>query len=383
MENLTIGFDAKRAMRNSTGLGNYSRLVIDVLSRAYPSNSYRLYSPGAKAIDRVLPLLSCPGVRLVTPRTLLGRMCPALWRVYGGLTDQLRHDRVSLFHGLSNELPLDIGRARIPSVVTIHDLIFLRFPDGYKPVDRAIYDYKFRNAARNATRVIAISERTRLDLIELYGIPEQKIDVVYQGCHSQFLNPVSPELMHQVARQYSLPQRFVVMVGTVEPRKNQMLAVRALPLLPADVKLVIVGRGRQPYSSSLDRLVSSLHLSSRVIRIPSIPFEHLPAVYSLASVAAYPSFYEGFGIPVIEALGCGVPVVAATGSCLEEAGGPGAVYVDPRSVEQFAFQVNRLLDDSDARAAMVRDGRTHIRRFDASGFARSIMQVYRRAIGSF
>ena len=182
MEKLKIGFDAKRAVRNFTGLGNYSRLVIDVLSREYPANDYRLYTPSVRQNDRLKTLIGRKNVTLVTPDTATGRALPALWRVYGGLTSQIARDGIGLFHGLSNELPLDIARAGIPTVVTVHDLIFRRLPECYKPVDRAIYDYKFRHACENATRVIAISERTRDDIVELYGIKPGKIDIVYQGC---------------------------------------------------------------------------------------------------------------------------------------------------------------------------------------------------------
>lgn len=378
---MIIGFEAKRAVANNTGLGNYSRLVVDVLSELYPDNDYRLYAPNVSNTTRMENLLHRGNLQLIAPDTALWRHASALWRVERGLTNQLRRDKVQLFHGLSNELPLDIARIKIPSVVTIHDLIFRRCPEGYKALDRAIYDYKFRHAAINASRVIAISERTKSDLMELYHIPESKISVVYQGCNPVFMEPVEHARKMEVKQLLNLPDRFIAMVGTIEPRKNQMLAVQAMPMLPKDVSLVIIGRGRMGYDDEVRREIHRLHLESRVKMLPFVEGEYLPAVYSLAEIAAYPSRYEGFGIPVIEAINSGTPVVAATGSCLEEAGGPGALYVSPDSPEQFAEATASILNSSSLRSSMVEAGKDWTQKFSRANFAAGIMQAYNMALG--
>lgn len=376
MEHLNIGFDAKRAVANNTGLGNYSRLVVDVLSDLYPLNNYMLYAPKINNTARVATLLNRPNVRLMGPDKSLWRHASALWRVQSGITNQLVRDGVQLFHGLSNELPLDIVRSGIPSVVTIHDLIFRRCPDGYKAIDRQIYDYKFRHAAVNASRIIAISECTKRDLMDLYHIPESRITVVYQGCNPVFSEPVTAEQQADVRQRLSLPDSFIVMVGTVEPRKNQLLAIQAMPSLPQETSLVIIGRGRMGYDDTLRHEIRRLHLESRVRMLPFVESHYLPAVYSLATAAAYPSRYEGFGIPVIEAINSGTPVIAATGSCLEEAGGPGALYVSPDSPEEFASAASRLLFDSNLRHSMVAAGREWTQKFSRTNFASGIMAVY-------
>ncbi len=383
MNPLAIAFDAKRAVANNTGLGNYSRLVVDVMSQYFPENSYTLYAPRISDTSRIEFLAKRGNTHLVGPDSALWRHASALWRVRGGVTRQIMNDGIRLFHGLSNELPLDIARARIPSVVTIHDLIFKRLPLGYKPIDRRIYDYKFRHAAIAATRVIAISKRTGHDLTELYGIPPQKIDIVYQGCNPVFTRPVDSDFRDNVCKQLQLPPVFIAVVGTVEPRKNQLLAVKALPLLPEDVNLVIIGRGRMGYDREIAREVSRLRLTRRVKMISYVESRYLPAVYSLAAIAAYPSRYEGFGIPVIEAINCGTPVIAATGSCLEEAGGPGAVYVDPDSPEEFAAEAIKILDSAETRAEMAENGRKYVSRFNRRAFADGIMASYLKAIEHF
>lgn len=377
---LKVGMDGKRAMFNFTGLGNYSRYAIGAMSSTFPGDEFMLY---VHRQPREIPFQVNPNVEIALPDSVYGKKLGSLWRHYGGLASRLGRDGVDIYHGLSNELPLDIRSARVPSVVTIHDLIFRRIPANYKPVDRALYDFKFRSAARNATRVIAISERTKSDIMELYGVDESKIDVVYQGCNPLFRQEVRASLKSEVRKLYSLPERYVIMVGTVEQRKNQLLAVEAMRALPADVKLVIVGRGRNNYGEKVKAAISEKGLADRVVWLTGVPTEHLPALYSMATLAAYPSRYEGFGLPVIEALSCGVPVIAATGSCLEEAGGPGALYVNPDSVEEFAAEAGRLLGDDALRASMVVAGGEYISRFNEANFARKTMDSYMKAIREF
>lgn len=382
MEKMTIGFDAKRAVCNNTGLGNYSRLVVDVLSKAYIGNRYVLYSPVRRDNPRLRELLERRNVTLETPESTLGKAFSSLWRVCGGITNLLSKDGVDLFHGLSNELPLDIRRAGIPSVVTIHDLIFRRLPQCYAPVDRTIYDYKFKQACLNATRIIAISECTRRDIVELYGIDPAKIDIVYQGCDAQFSRPVSASGIRAIRETYGLPERYISAVGTVEVRKNQLQAVMALRGLPDDVSLVVVGGHNKKYFPEVQQAVRRYGLESRVRFLSGIPFGHLPAIYAGSVFSSYTSRYEGFGIPVIEAISSGVPVIAATGSCLKEAGGPGAVYVSPNSVDEYIEAARQLLDNTDLRADMVAKGRKYIRRFSPEEFSSGLIKSYQKAVNS-
>lgn len=377
----TIAFDGKRALYNFTGLGNYSRYAITSLSATMPLDRLRVYVH--KRLPAQMPFEVPDNVSVVTPDTLYGRRLGMLWRHWGGLSRALVRDGVQLYHGLSNELPFDIARAGVPSVVTIHDLIFRRIPENYKPVDRRLYDWKFSHAAHAATRVIAISERTRADIMELYGVPAGKIDVVYQGCNPLFTRRVTDEERERVRKHYDLPPTFIAMVGTVEQRKNQLMVVEALRALPVEVGLVIVGRGRNNYGRQLEETIARRGLDGRVKWLTGVPTSDLPAIYSLSTLAAYPSRYEGFGLPVIEAINCDTPVVAATGSCLEEAGGPGALYVSPDSSEEFAEAASRLLYDSALRTRMVADGRDYVARFSPSSFALNTINTYRTALHEY
>lgn len=375
---MKIGYDGKRAVQNYTGLGNYSRLVVDSLAKFFPLNEYILYAPHDRENPRLKPILRRDNVSLRLPDTLTWKCVPSLWRL-SGLTRQARRDGIELFHGLSGELPLNILKGGMPSVVTVHDLIFNRYPEYYSAIDRKIYDYKFRKACENSTRIIAISECTKRDIMQMYGTPEDKIDVVYQGCHESFAACQEPAVCRHVRLAYNLPERYIVTVGTVESRKNQLLAVKALELLPKDVALYIVG-GPTPYADEIKRYIDSRGLGERVRWLQGIPFDHLPPLYAMASVSSYTSRFEGFGIPIIESINAGTPVIACTGSVLEEAGGPGAVYVDPDDAEAYAEAAKRIMDDEDYRRRLVSSGQEYVQRFTHENMANRIMDVYHKAM---
>lgn len=376
---MKIGYDAKRAVNNNTGLGNYSRLVIGAIASS-GDDSLMLYAPRLRNNPRLMPLLDRQNVAMCLPDTAMGRRFPSIWRSRG-MTAQLRRDGIGLFHGLSNELPLNIASSGIPSVVTIHDVIFRHYPDCYKWIDRKIYDYKFRNAAQNATRVIAISECTRRDIIDFYGVNPEKIDVVYQGCDAQFHKPVDHSCADSVMARYGIDRPYIIGVGTVERRKNQLLTVEALRGLPDDIMAVIVGR-RTGYAKDIDSYIARHGLQDRVKFVESADFTDFPALYSRALFSSYPSRYEGFGIPVIESLSVGTPVIIASGSCLEEASGPGAPVVCPDDVDAFVDFGRRIIDDQDYRSGLVEAGRRHIVKFSQANFAAGLRDSYKKAIDS-
>jgi glycosyltransferase involved in cell wall biosynthesis len=371
---MRVGFDAKRVFHNATGLGNYGRDVLRVLHRLHPEHQLVAYTPRLNGIAFGF------GERFEvhTPEGAPGRAFPAAWRTVGVAADAAR-DGVELFHGLSAELPLGLSRLGIASVVTVHDLIFERYPQLYSAVDRRIYRWKARSAAQRANLVVAISEQTKRDLVDLYGVPAAKIRVVYQGCHEAFRAPITREALADVARRLDLPGVFLLSVGTVERRKNLEVVLRAMAGLPG-VPLVAVGRAT-PYREELRALARSLGIEDRVRFLSSISLGDLAALYRLATVALYPSIFEGFGIPILEALCSGTPVVTTRGGCFAEAGGPATAYADPYDPEEWRTTLAGLLADPERRQAMAAAGLGHAERFADARVAEALDAVYREARG--
>ncbi len=372
---LTIGYDAKRALSNGTGLGNYCRTLLNDLGTIDTTDSFRLYVPDLGRDDLRSQLDMPRNMNFVTPANKLVKPLRSLWRIKGIVND-LKRDGVDIYHGLTGELPLGLSEAGIKSVVTIHDLIFMRCPEYYNPVDVAIYKWKFRNAIRQANRIIAISECTRRDIMELGEIDDSRIHVVYQSCDTRFRQQVSPEQKQDVRARYSLPKRYVLFVGTIEERKNALLAAQALPYLSDDIHLVLVGR-QTAYAKTITSFARQNGLANRIHMLSGVPTSDLYAIYQQAECFVYPSRYEGFGIPVIEAIQSRLPVIACTGSCLEEAGGPDNVYVDPDEPQEMAMAIKSITDNPDAARQIVTRSLDYIRRFENGNVAQEMLNVYR------
>ncbi len=379
-QGITVAYDAKRAVCNMTGLGNYSRLVIGTMAAMYPAHIYKLMTPRIKENPRLDPILMRENVELVAPESFIGRHLPALWRSLDMAAD-LGRMGVDLYHGLSNEIPL--GPMPCASVVTIHDLIWRRVPSDYAAVDRLLYDFKYGRSARRATRIIAISECTKADIVKDWKIDPERIDVIYQGVDPVFSRMITVDERVRIREKYDLPPRYIVAVGTVQSRKNQMLAVRALPSLPADVMLVIVGGANKEYKAAIEAEIGRLGIGSRVKWLVGVPFDDLPALYACATLSSYTSRYEGFGLPVVESLSVGTPVVACTGSCLEEAGGGGALYVAPDDVRGYVEAASSIIEKAYLHDRLTETGRRYIKRFNSSDFATAIMKTYNKALFDF
>lgn len=377
---MIIGYDAKRAVSNMTGLGNYSRLVTESIAERHPTWRLLLYTPKLKDNPRLSHLKDCHNVEfhLPPPQGFSG----SLWRSWG-LSNNLAADRVDIYHGLSNELPLNIRSAGVPSVVTVHDVIYRRLPHCYSAIDRLLYDFKYGRSCRNADRIIAVSRRTKDDIIHYYGIDPDKIDVIYQGCDDSFKKILAPEFLEQTRLRLGLPERYLLQVGTIERRKNLELSVRALSAIKdKEIHLVAVGKDRG-YLGYLQKISEELGVKARIIYRHDITFADLPAVCQKARAILYPSLYEGFGIPVIEGLESMRPVIAATGSCLEEAGGDAAYYVNPDDPRQLAATIDSVLSEikeGESIPQRVIAGKRYTSRFDNTTMAENIAKAYEKTI---
>ena len=375
-ERMTIAFDAKRITHNATGLGNYGRMMVDMLVKMAPDNRYLLYTPDPGR-DDLRRRSALPHVTFCYPERHRRGMGKALWRSLGVCREIPAH--TSLFHGLSGELPLWLGGTGIHSVVTIHDLIFLRYPSYYKFFDRKIYAYKYRRACEIADRIIAISETTKQDIMTYFHIPEEKIDVVYQGCDKSFKQPVSSEAKRLLREKYNLPEHFILYVGSIEERKNLLLVVKALARIGEPLHVVALGK-HTPYEDEVRKFAEENNLMDRLHIFNGVLFSELPVFYQMADVFVYPSRFEGFGIPMIEAANCGVPTIGATGSCLEEAGGPDAMYVNPDDPKELAQCIQRVLHDPELAQKMVERGKAYVARFEPDVLAKDLLTVYEKVV---
>lgn len=368
---MRIGFDAKRLFNNFTGLGNHSRTTIDILNAEYPDSAFYLYTPHIAACPATEGYRALPSCHVRQPH---GFPSGSLWRTFG-LADAARRDGVDIFHGLSNELPTGLHRKGIPSVVTIHDVAFRTFTDMYHRHDRIIYDMKWRHACHAADRIICISQCTKQDVMRFYDVDSERISVVYQPVNSIYYEAseqsTSPNLQ-------SPTTPYMLYVGSVNSRKNLMLVVQAMTVIPEDLRLplVVVGNGGE-YKRRVCEYISSHGLENLVTWMSVIDHRHLRELYANATLFLYPSFYEGFGLPVVEASLCGCPVITSNVSSLPEAGGPAAIKVDPNSVDDMVQAMTRLITDDELRHRFGAEARRYaMQTFHPTTLAHRLMQVY-------
>jgi glycosyltransferase involved in cell wall biosynthesis len=280
----------------------------------------------------------------------------------------------TIFHGLSGELPLKWNAKPIKKIVTIHDLIFLRFPQYYSYFDRKIHFWKFKKATEKADLIIAISEQTKRDIIQYLKVPENKISVVYQGCHQAFKENQAEEFLNSVKEKYNLPNRFILNVGTIEERKNLLNIVKAIK--GTEIPLVVIGK-KTAYFNKVQKYLRKNKLENQVHFLENVSMEELAAIYKLADLFVYPSFFEGFGIPVIEALFSKTPVITSNLSCLPEAGGKDSVYIDPHHVEDLKAKIIFLWNNESERKRRAEKGFEFVQKFNDENIARNLMNVYR------
>ncbi len=270
----------------------------------------------------------------------------------------------------------------ISTVVSMHDLIFERYPQQYKAMDVAIYRKKFRYAALHADRVIAISKQTALDLQQYYGVPEKKIRVCYQSCNPAFGQPVSDEELQAVRAKYNLPQQYLLSVGSVIERKNLLTVCKAMNALKdkLDIPLAVIGTGSD-YMRKVKEYISANGLNDKVLWLSERPGgvdgADMPAIYRAANLMLYPSVFEGFGIPVLESLWSRLPVITSNVSCMPETGGDAARYIDPYDVGDMAEAILEVAENSELRKGMTERGIVHASHFTSEHCAAAVMDVYK------
>lgn len=371
---MVIGFDAKRIFHNRTGLGNYSRDLVRIMCSRYADNSYLLYNP--KMAKQKLFEHSSSNIIEVLPRDWFHRKFRGIWRQRAVCRDLIR-DGVELFHGLTGEIPVGIRKLKIPVVVTIHDLIFLRYPKFYTFFDYKIHSMKSRYAVNNSDIVVVVSEQTRRDVIDFYGVSPEKVKVIYQGCQDVFSERFSREEIKTTLSKHGLPDNYILNVGTIEERKNILKGIMAIK--ETNYNMVIVG-SETKYTQLIKEYIVANKMDSRVFFPKKIPSHELAMIYQGASLFLYPSLFEGFGIPIIEALYSGTPVITTVGGCFSEAGGPFSKYVDPENVEDIRVMIEEVHNNEPLRTEMIVEGEKYVQRFNTEYIGKSVNDLYQELI---
>ena len=380
---MNIGFDAKRAYHNNTGLGYYSRTLLRLLADHYPQHDYYLFNPKPSRQYH----FEGDNIHEVLPKNFPSTLFRSAWRS-SWVTRDLKRMGIDLYHGLSHEIPVGIPKTGDKSVVTIHDLIHERFPSQYNPIDVRIYTQKYKYACRNADKVIAISQQTKDDIVQFYQTPAEKIEVCYQSCSPLFAVQANDAERKRIAAKYNLPSNFYLSVGTINERKNMLNLCKALFLLRNDVyiPLVVIGKGSGKYYQSVMDFILQNGLDKKIIFLSTAPTartdktwlitEDLPVIYQLATAMIYPSFFEGFGAPIMEALWSRLPVITSNVSCMPEVGGDAAWYVNPNSAEEIAEGMKKIYQDSIVAESMRQKGWVHAQNFTPAKYVSSVMDVY-------
>ena len=359
-----------RATYRSAGIHNYIDNLLKHLPEADPDLRFTVF------VGEGQPQM--PPERAAVRRTRLPTSRP-LARIFWEQCLQpleLGRAQPDLLHSLAFVSPVI---APCPTVVTVYDLSFRLFPERFLPAQRLYLSAFTSFSCRRARRVIAISESTKADLVRLLGLSAEKVDVAYPGISPEF-RPLPRKEVEAFRARRGLPIRFILFLGTLEPRKNLGALIRAFAQLShaeRDLYLVLAGAKGWLYAD-LFKLTQDLGLADRVVFPGFVPAEELPLWYNSATVFAYPSSYEGFGLPVIEALACGRPVVTSDVSSLPEAGGQAAILVSPGSPEALAEALSRALTWGPAQCAL---GPAQAAPFRWSATAAQTVWSYRRALG--
>ena len=382
---MKIGFDAKRAFQNNTGLGHYSRTLIASLATYYTKNEYYLFAPKKTGLFDTTGLNN---IKTITPQHSFDKLFPSAWRSSAVKKDLIKNN-IDLYHGLSHEIPIGMQKTGIQSIVTIHDLIFEKYPHQFNFIDVNIYRKKFTYACANANHIIAISEQTKKDIIDLYKTDEKKITVCYQSCNPIFSHTIDGNEKQRIKKLYNLPDRFFLYVGSVIERKNLLNICKAINLLKEklDIPLVVIGSG-DSYINIVKKYITENNLNDKIIFLSeteaaknSFNFKtaiDFPGIYQMATAMIYPSIYEGFGIPVLEALCSRLPVITSNLSCLPETGGDAAWYINPYNENEMAEAMNTIATNSLLANEMIAKGLLHAQNFTVEKCAGNVMAVYEK-----
>lgn len=369
---MRIGFDGTPLLGQRSGVGHYTGRLLAHLVQQRPEWEYLLFSnrpfdPLEAELAQMLPLADNFGLsRFVWMQLMLPRM--------------IRQRQPDLCHFPNNSAPLCQNQ---PSVITIHDASLFLHSQHHPPSRLLALRLLLPYVARRAAAVITVSHHARQDLMRVLRLPAEKIHVIHEAAPDGFRPLVDPIQRRRLQEKYQLPEQFVLFVGTIEPRKNLRRLIRAIAHLRrqgCDTQLVLVGPNGWLINGSLEKEIEALGLQDAVHNLGYVPQEDLPGIYSLATVFAFPSLYEGFGLPPLEAMACGTPVLTSINSAMAEICGEAALLVDPHQEEAIAEGLACLLADVDRRVQLRRHGLAQAQQYSWERTARETAVVYEKVL---
>ncbi|MBK7895333.1 MAG: glycosyltransferase family 4 protein [Anaerolineaceae bacterium] len=368
---MRIGFDGTPLLGQRSGVGHYTGRLLAQLVKQYPEWEYLLFSnyPLARLegeLARARPIARQFMSRFVWMQLILPRI--------------IRQMEPHLCHFPNNTAPFCLS---CPSIITIHDAsLFLH--SHTHPTSRLLaLRLLLPHVARRATAVITVSHHARQDLIRVLQLPAEKIHVIHEAAPDNFRPLVDPIQRQQLRLRYNLPEKFILFVGTIEPRKNLSRLIQAVAELRrrgCAARLVLVGPNGWLVNGSLEQEIETLGVKDMVQNLGYVPQEDLPGLYSLATVFAFPSLYEGFGLPPLEAMACGTPVLTSQDSAMAEICGEAALLVDPHAAEAIADGLATLLQDGDLRDCLRQRGLLRVQHYSWERTARETAVVYQNVL---
>lgn len=366
---MIIGFDASRAfVKGRTGTENYSYQLLKALAKIDRINRYIVYTKDISYSSTAVEVNDIWSGNF----TFTTVNWPRLW-TQGGLALKTFSDPQDVLFVPAHTLPL-IRRPGLKTVVTVHDLGSKYLPKTHQLKQRIYLGFMQNYQLQTASKLIAVSEATKKDLIQQIGINPKKIAVIYEGYDQKLFKPVNGDLLINSLNQYGLtPQNYFLFVGTVQPRKNLKRLIKAYSHLASLPSLVIVGQ-KGWLSDEIYQLPERLGIEDRVKFLGYVPDEDMPALYSGAIALVYPSLFEGFGLPIIEAQACGCPVITSNVSSMPEVAGKGAILVDPYGIDDIVIGLKKV-EDRALRSKLIEEGFRNIKRFSWGKCARETLKV--------
>jgi glycosyltransferase involved in cell wall biosynthesis len=374
---MRIGIDARSVLKRRTGVGNYTFNLFQNLGKIDQENRYVLFYSHHKNLRSAIPQIENVNFESKFVR-LPNKLLNLFWRTVRYPSIETWVGKVDVFHSPNFELtPQKQGR----SVLTIHDLCFLVYEKYAIKSARLHYGRRIKSYAQRADVIITVSENSKGDIINYLGIPPETIFVIPEGKDDKFKPQNDPETVSEIRNKYGLRRAFILHVGTLEPRKNLVGLIRAYHRSRArkEYQLVMAG-GKGWMYKEIFKTVGKLGLSREVIFTGYVPEDDLPALYNASSLFVFPSLYEGFGLPPLEAMACGTPVITSSVSSLPEVTADAAILVDPFNIEEIKDSIDSVLSDQELASSLKKKGLERAALFTWEKTAQKTLEVYRRVL---